>query len=202
MNIQQYLEQLNKRFKTGISREHTYRKDLEDLLISLVADMDVTNEPANVTDCGNPDYVITKKDMPIGYIEAKDIGKDLDSKNYKEQFGRYRKALDNLVITDYIHFQFFKEGELVTQIEIASIENGEIKPIAENFKQFENLIKDFCVYIGQTIRLPKKLAEMMAGKTRLLQNTLENALDKDIKDKQNSGLRSQYETFKNILIHA
>lgn len=201
MTIQQYLEQLNKRYKTGISREHTYRKDLEDLLISLVKDIDVTNEPANVTDCGNPDYVITKKDIPIGYIEAKDIGKDLDSKNYKEQFSRYRKALDNLIITDYLRFQFFKEGELVTQIEIATIENGEIKPIAKNFQQFENLIKDFCTYIGQTIRSPKKLAEMMAGKARLLQNTLENALNKDIEDEQNSGLRSQYETFRNILIH-
>jgi len=201
MTTQQYLEQLNKRYKTGISREHTYRKDLEDLLISLVKDIDVTNEPANVTDCGNPDYVITKKDIPIGYIEVKDIGKDLDSKNYKEQFSRYRKALDNLIITDYLRFQFFKEGELVTQIEIATIENGEIKQIAKNFQQFENLIKDFCTYIGQTIRSPKKLAEMMAGKARLLQNTLENALNKDIDDEQNSGLRSQYETFRNILIH-
>ncbi|MEY8703274.1 DNA methyltransferase, partial [Francisella philomiragia] len=125
----------------------------------------------------------------------------LDSKNYKEQFSRYRKALDNLIITDYLRFQFFKEGELITQIEIATIENGEIKPIVKNFQQFENLIKDFCTYIGQTIRSPKKLAEMMAGKARLLQNTLENALNKDIEDEQNSGLRSQYETFRNILIH-
>ncbi|EDZ90999.1 type ISP restriction/modification enzyme [Francisella tularensis] len=201
MTTQQYLEQLNKRYKTGISREHTYRKDLEDLLISLVKDIDVTNEPANVTDCGNPDYVITKKDIPIGYIEAKDIGKDLDSKNYKEQFSRYRKALDNLIITDYLRFQFFKEGELVTQIEIATIENGEIKPIAKNFQQFENLIKDFCTYIGQTIRSPKKLAEMMAGKARLLQNTLERALEQDIADDDNTELNEQYETFKDILIH-
>lgn len=66
--------------------------------------------------------------------------------------------MDNLIITDYLRFQFFKEGELVTQIEIATIENGEIKPIAKNFQQFENLIKDFCTYIGQTIRSPKKVS--------------------------------------------
>jgi hypothetical protein len=35
-----------------------------------------TNEPANVTDCGNLDYVITKGKIPVGYIEAKDISKD------------------------------------------------------------------------------------------------------------------------------
>ncbi|GMN90027.1 type ISP restriction/modification enzyme [Francisella sciaenopsi] len=201
MTTQQYLEQLNKRYKTGISSEHTYRKDLEDLIVSLVKDVNVTNEPTKITDCGNPDYVITKKDIPIGYIEAKDIGKDLDSKNYKEQFSRYRKALDNLIITDYLRFQFFKEDELVTQIEIATIENGEIKPIVKNFQQFENLIKDFCTYIGQTIRSPKKLAEMMAGKARLLQNTLERALEQDIADDDNTELNEQYETFKDILIH-
>lgn len=71
MTTQQYLEQLNKRYKTGISREHTYRKDLEDLLISLVKDIDVTNEPANVTDCGNPDYVITKKIFQLDILRRK-----------------------------------------------------------------------------------------------------------------------------------
>jgi len=36
-----------------------------------------------VTDCGNPDYVVTKGKNPVGYIEAKDLGKDLNSKQYK-----------------------------------------------------------------------------------------------------------------------
>jgi hypothetical protein len=44
-----------------------------------VPNVEITNEPANVTDCGNPDYVITKGKIPIGFIEAKDVGKDLNS---------------------------------------------------------------------------------------------------------------------------
>ena len=52
--------------------------------------------------------VITKGKIPIGYIEAKDIGKDLKSTKYKEQFTRYKKTLDNIIITDYIWFQFFR----------------------------------------------------------------------------------------------
>ena len=201
MNISQYIEQLNKRYIGGISKEHAYRGDLEALIKSLVTDIEVTNEPANVTACGNPDYVITKKDIPIGYIEAKDVGKYLNSKTYKEQFTRYKKALDNLIITDYIHFQFFKEGELVNEINIAEIENGKITPLPANFAQFENLIKDFCTFVGQTIRSPKKLAQMMAGKARMLQNTLETALAKDIEDSQNTDLKAQFDTFKDILIH-
>jgi hypothetical protein len=32
--------------------------------------------------------VITRKKIPVGYIEAKDIGKDLKAAVYKEQFTR------------------------------------------------------------------------------------------------------------------
>lgn len=101
MNIQEYLTSINKRYQSGIAREHTYRTDLESLIRELVPEVEITNEPANVTNCGNPDYVITRNKIPIGFIEAKDIGKDLNSKSYKEQFDRYQKALDNLIITYY-----------------------------------------------------------------------------------------------------
>ncbi|MER3330083.1 MAG: adenine specific DNA methyltransferase, partial [Candidatus Kapaibacterium sp.] len=79
MTLQQYIDSVAKRYASGISREHSYRADLENLLRAMVTTVEITNEPANVTDCGNPDYVITKGKIPIGYIEAKDIGKDLNS---------------------------------------------------------------------------------------------------------------------------
>ena len=201
MTIKEYVEIVSKRLQSGISREHSYRGDLETLIRELVDGIEITNEPANVTDCGNPDYVITKGKIPVGYIEAKDIGKDLNSKSYKEQFGRYKKALDNLIITDYIWFQFFQNGELVHEIKIGEIENNSVKPIPENFSKFENLIKDFSTHIGQTIKSSKKLAEMMAGKARLLQDILERAITSDEETKENTSLKGQYDTFKQILIH-
>ena len=201
MTIKEYVEIVSKRLQSGISREHSYRGDLETLIRQLVDGIEITNEPANVTDCGNPDYVITKGKIPVGYIEAKDIGKDLNSKSYKEQFGRYKKALDNLIITDYIWFQFFQNGELVHEIKIGEIENNLVKPIPENFSKFENLIKDFSTHIGQTIKSSKKLAEMMAGKARLLQDILERAITSDEETQENTSLKGQYDTFKQILIH-
>lgn len=201
MTTKLYLETISKRYQSGTSREHSYRGDLENLIRNLVPQVDITNEPANVTDCGNPDYVITKGKIPIGYIEAKDIGKDLNSKNYKEQFGRYKKALDNLIITDYVWFQFFTNGELVHEIKIGEIEGDTILPKTENFVQFENLIKDFCTKISQTIRSSKKLAEMMAGKARLLQDILERTITSDEISQENTSLKGQYDTFKEILIH-
>ena len=201
MNLNQYIDTVNRRYKSGISREHSYRGDFENLFRELIKGVEITNEPTNVTDCGNPDYVITKGKIPIGYIEAKDIGKDLNSKSYKEQFSRYKKALDNLIITDYLWFQFFQNGDLVHEIRIAEIDNGTVKPLLENFSKFENLLSDFATFIGQTIKSSKKLAEMMAAKARLLQNILERAVTSDEETHENTSIQSQYSTFKQILIH-
>lgn len=201
MTLQQYIDSVAKRYASGISREHSYRADLENLLRAMVTTVEITNEPANVTDCGNPDYVITKGKIPIGYIEAKDIAKDLNSKSYKEQFGRYRNALDNLIITDYLWFQFFQNGEMVHEIRIGEIVDGKVKPLPENYDKFDNLIQDFCSFVSQTIKSSKKLAELMAAKARLLQNILEQAVDSDEQTQANTSIKAQYETFKDILIH-
>lgn len=201
MDTISYLQGINKRFKSGISREHSYRADLENLIRTLVPNVDVTNEPANVTDCGNPDYVISQNGIPIGYIEAKDIGKDLNSKSYKEQFTRYKNALDNLIITDYIWFQFFQNGELVFETKIGQIENHEIAILGNNFVELENRIKDFCQFQGQTIKSSAKLAQMMASKARLFQNILENATLSDEQTQENTSLQEQYRAFQQVLIH-
>lgn len=201
MNLHQYIETVNKRFQSGIAKEHAYRADLESLIRELAPDVEVTNEPANVTDCGNPDFVITKGKIPIGFIEAKDLGKDLASKSFKDQFDRYRKALDNLIITDYLWFRFYQNRELVAEIHIGQIGIGRIDSLAENFDEFANLIRDFCTYVGQTIKAPKRLAEMMAAKARLLESILEKAVTSDEETQENTSLQQQYKTFKSILIH-
>ncbi|MFK5949175.1 MAG: N-6 DNA methylase [Methylococcales bacterium] len=201
MNLHQYIEIVNKRFKSGISREHAYRADLENLIRELVPNVDITNEPSSVTDCGNPDYVITKGKIPIGFIEAKDVGKDLNHKQYKSQFDRYRKALDNLIITDYVWFQFYQGGELVHEIRIADIQDGNLIPLPDKYIEFTNLIQDFCTFVSQTIKSPKRLAELMAAKARLLENILENAITSDEKTEENTSLKQQYKTFQEILIH-
>ena len=201
MSITNYLEKVNKHFQSGHATEHSYRGDFAELIQLLVPDLHITNEPSNVTDCGNPDYVITKNKIPIGFIEAKDLGKDLNGKQYREQFGRYRKALNNLIITDYVWFQFFGNGDLLHEIRIAEIDGKKVVPIPENFNQFTNLINEFCVFVNQTITSPKILAELMAAKARLLENILENAITSDEQYEQNTALKEQYETFKAILIH-
>jgi len=200
MNIQQYIDNLNKRFQTGISREHAYRGDLQLVLESLLKDVQVINEPARIA-CGAPDYILMKKDIPVGYIEAKDIAVDLNSKSLKEQFDRYKASLTNLIFTDYLDFHFYRDGQFVNSIRIAEIVNGSIVGLSDQYDHFEQLMKDFAQTISQTIKSPTKLAEMMAGKARLLANIIEQAVTSDEETQENSQLKDQYRAFQNVLVH-
>jgi len=207
MSIQEYVSKINTRYISGISTEHSYRGDLQNLLETLVPDVMVTNEPSRVA-CGAPDYIITKKNIPIGYIEAKDIGADLDNKSYKEQFDRYKASLSNLIITDYLTFRLFHDGVLVNTIVLAVIEKGKIVGDAAKYDAFRDFIVDFSVQTGKTITSAEKLAKMMAGKARMLATTIENALLSDEQDNSgviyetaNNTLREQLAAFQLVLIH-
>ncbi len=204
MNIEQYIDNINQRYQLGNATEHTFRGDLQQLIESLVPEIRATNEPKRQS-CGAPDYILTKKDIPVGFIEAKDIGdKDLEGKKKsvnKEQFDRYKASLDNLIFTDYIDFHLYNDGVFITKIAIAEITEKGIVALPQNFARFENLIKDFCTHIGQNIKSPKKLAEMMAGKARLLSDVIGNALTSDETHNEDSTLKEQMIAFKNILIH-
>jgi predicted helicase len=168
--------------------------------MTILHDILVTNEPARVA-CGAPDYMLTRKDVPVGYIEAKDIGVDLHAKILKEQFDRYKSGLSNLIFTDYLDFHFYKDGVFTTSIAIARIENGAIIPIPSNFEAFEGLIKNFAQTISQTIKSPTKLAEMMAGKAKLMADIIEKSLDFDDENDSRSSLKNQMLSFKQMLIH-
>jgi len=73
MTLAQYISNLNVLYQTGRAREHSYRSDLQVLLTGLLPDVLVTNEPSR-SECGAPDFMLSRKEVPVGYIEAKDIG--------------------------------------------------------------------------------------------------------------------------------
>lgn len=204
MTVQQYIDNINSAYKRGNATEHTYRGDLKQLIESIVKDIAATNEPKRQS-CGAPDYILTKKDIPVGFIEAKDVGdKDLEGNKKtgnKEQFDRYKSSLNNLIFTDYLDFHLYRDGQFVTKIAIAEIQDGKIVTLPNNFSSFENLLKDFCTHISQSIKSSKKLAEMMAGKARLLSEVIEKALTSDETNQENSTLKDQMNAFKEILIH-
>ena len=86
MTLTQYIDKINTLYKTGNAREHSYRGDLQNLIMAILPDVLVTNDPARVA-CGAPDSVLTRKAVPVGYIEAKDIGVATSSATFFRQMG-------------------------------------------------------------------------------------------------------------------
>ncbi len=200
--IDKYITQITNEYNTGSATEHSYRGHLKELLESIDENIIAINEPKRVK-AGAPDYLIATKDehIEIGHVEAKDIGKDIHSKTYNEQFTRYKKGLENLIITDYMEFVFYKDSKEYTKIRIASLEDGKIVSHSENFDEFINLIKDFTSYVGQSITSASKLAIMMAAKAKLMSDVMFKALSEDIKHEEFSDIYGQFKTFQDMLIH-
>ncbi len=115
---------------------------------------------------------------------------------------RYKASLDNLILTDYLDFWLYRNGQFVTSLAIAEIKNGKLTALPQQYDAFTNLIQDFCTHVvGQTITSAQKLAQMMAGKARMMRTVIEQALTSDEEHAQNSSLKDQMSAFKKILIH-
>ena len=204
MVLSEYISTINQKFRAGNATEHTYRGALEQLMQSLLPKLLVTNEPKREK-CGAPDYIATRKGgMPVFYIEAKDIGdNDLDGRNkngHKEQFDRYRQALDYIIFTDYLDFHLYEYGEFVDSVRIAEVRGDKIVAIDENEDRFLSLIQHFGDTGIQRIASASKLAKLMAGKARLLENIIEKAMNDESQSYENDNLRGQYQAFKDVLI--
>jgi predicted helicase len=195
--IARYLSEVDKLYRAGNATEHSYRPALKSLLENITTGLTITNEPKHIA-CGAPDYIVTKDGTPLGYIEAKDIPVGVDNKQNKEQFDRYRQSLGNLIITNYLEFRLFGDGELVVSVSLARESNGSISPDKKQFPVFLELIGQFTKYSGKTISNSEPLAKMIADKAKLLAAIIKNAL----KEKsEHDTLSGQYEGFKEILIH-
>jgi predicted helicase len=204
-SLKLYIDELNKQYKTGLAREHSYRPALKDLLQSLLPKMVVTNEPAHF-ECGAPDYIIQreKDHLPVFFVEAKDVNdNDLDGRNknsHKEQFDRYKQALDFIIFTDYLDFHLYEQGEFVDSVRIAEVKGDKIVGIAEAEDKFLSMIQHLGASAIQRVTSASRLAKLMAGKARLLANIIEQAMNDDTDSYANDNLRGQYQAFKDVLI--
>ncbi|WP_059369378.1 type ISP restriction/modification enzyme [Treponema endosymbiont of Eucomonympha sp.] len=196
--INQYLADIDTKYRQGNAKEHSYRPALQNLFEAITTGLSITNEPARI-DCGAPDYIVTRAGVPVGYIEAKDIPAGIHDKAHKAQFDRYKNALGNLIITDYINFELFIGGELRMSAAIGQMSEKGIAAHKGQFADFAALIDCFISYEGKTITDSEQLAKMMAQKARLLSVTIKDALHASNADEDS--LSEQLQGFQKILIH-
>ena len=198
-HIAEYIKRINQLYQTHQARELSYRADLKRLVENcLGTGYLVINEPERIA-CGAPDMAIKKKDIQIAYIETKDIEDgDLDGrKKNKEQFDRYKASLDTIIFTDYLDFRLYEHGEWKQSVRLAEIQGDKIR--LSDPERFIALMEHLKTVSPQKITSASKLAQIMAGKARLLRDIIELALIQD-GDKP-SELHSYMDAFQKVLIH-
>ena len=132
---------------------------------------------------------------PIGYIEAEKFGIDLDALtgHAREQNARFIKNLDNFILTNFVEFRLYTEGELRASASL-SIENGRAR-LPEETHALETLLNRFFGAGALNITTPEVLAMHLARRTRELQIQIATA----VADEENTLFR-MFETFQEHLL--
>ena len=176
--LREYRNALSDSLCTGVATEHTHRPALKALIESLGrGTVFAVNEPSQVA-CGAPDFIIQRDGVPLGHVECKDIGVDLDAAAESEQIERYRNGLPNLILTDYLEFRWYVEGKLRGSTRLGRLnERGEVALDAEGGKQAAVMIASFFEVYLPTITNAGDLVRRMAAKASLLRSAISQALD-------------------------
>lgn len=204
-NITTYIEELNKVYQTQQATEATYRGILQNLIKTLLPKVTIIHEPKRSA-YGVPDYKILKNGIAISFIETKNLNdKDLKGekeKLHKEQFDRYKSALNTIVFTDYLTFHLYENGELTSSANIANIVNQTI--IATEDEKEEAVFLKIVQTLGnaspQKITQAGKLAEIMAAKAKLIATIIGNAMSENKTD-EDKNLHDKLSAFQKILVH-
>jgi len=212
-----YLFNISKTYQKGDAREESYYKHLADFITafsesqrnkkidsvsrnqSRLCGIDVTILPKK-TEAGNPDFRIWDgKQKIIGYIEAKDLGVDLDRIEDTEQLKRYLSTFPNVILTNYTEFRLYRNGEKIEQISIARpfvIKKLSTVPPLENEDKLFELLERFLDFSLPKTYTAKTLAIELAKRTKFLKDEI---VSEELKIGTKS-IQGFYEAFKEILI--
>lgn len=192
-----YLLAVEQNLKAGNATEHTHRPALKALLEALSPGITATNEPKHIA-CGAPDFIVARSGLTIGYIEAKDVGKSLPDTERSEQLRRYRRSLSNLILTDYLEFRWYVDGEFRQAVQAArSLPGGKLKAEKDGAKALPELLQAFLDREPNPINTPQELAERMARITHMVRDIIVEAYRRDEASSLLAGWR---DAFARVLI--
>lgn len=197
-----YLTEINKAYLRGDATEHTHRPALKALIEGLAKKITATNEPKR-TACGAPDYAVSRKtngvEQNIGYIEAKGIGVNLTEAAKADQIKkRYLPSLNNFILTDYIEFRWYVNGEKRLTTRLAEESADKFKATDESKEKVCQLLQSFLSQKPEKIKVAKELAAKMAHKTRLMRDVIKKTFQQE---EELGTLHGQFEAFKEVLLH-
>ena len=166
-----YLKSIQNNLQKGSERSHY--PALKNLLDDSDKGIDaVIEEKGNKA--GIPDFTVRRRELLVGYVEAKDVGLDLDQIEKSEQLQRYIEAFPNLVLTNYLEFRWYVNGKR-RQKEILA-DRSENKLQARATEKMAALLDQFLNYTGEIISSPEDLARQMARLTKAIRLATTTAL--------------------------
>lgn len=174
-----YRAAVERELRTGQAKEHAYRPALKTLLETLGTSLSIPviaiNDPKHIV-CGAPDFNVARETphgpLTLGYVEAKDVGVALDQVERGEQMGRYRLALDNLILTDYLEFRWYVDGAPRATARLATVGSKGLVPWADGPEQVEALLRSFLERTAPQISSPQDLAERLARMTHMIRDLI------------------------------
>ncbi|MEG5045301.1 type ISP restriction/modification enzyme [Microcoleus sp. B4-C1] len=172
MRFDTYIQSIQSNLQRGSERTHypSIKNLLDNPAASLVAIIEEKGNKAGV-----PDFTVRRRDLLVGYVEAKDVGLDLNPVEKTEQLQRYRESLNgNLILTNYLEFRWYVEGKVRLTAVLAERTGNEIT-LCNSDKTLE-LIEGFLNYAGAAINSPEDLAKQMARLTKSILLATESAL--------------------------
>jgi len=192
-----YIHTIEGELALGNATEHTHRSALKALLESLGGGVVATNEPRRI-ECGAPDFVLTRGSIPIGYVEAKDVGKSLDEAEHSEQLQRYRDSLTNLVLTDYLEFRWYVDGERRLSARLGTpTKDGKVRRDKAGREAVTWLFDDFFSHRAEPVGTPRELAQRMARLAHMIRDLIIAAFEKE---PEGGSLHAQFMAFRDNLI--
>jgi len=197
-NVNSYIDEVSDKYKTGRAGEHAYRPTFEKLVKAINKNIAVINDPKR-TEYGAPDFIFVTGDLIAGYAETKDINTDLDKIEKTEQIKRYL-GYSNLILTNYLEFRFFRNGERYgNPIVIGKIVNGIVHMQKEYASFFESTIADFLTAKPEAIKSGVRLAKIMGGKARRIRDNVDKFLSNE--SEKNAEIMRVYGAIKKLLVH-
>ena len=175
--VTSYLSKIKKKLEQKDATEHTHRSALESFLEAAGRGIVATNEAKRIA-CGSPDFQITRNGVPLGYVETKDIGTNLDEiergkGSHAEQFKRYNSALPNWILTDYLQFRWFVKGEKrLTAIIAEQTGKFTIKAVPDAEPKILELLTAFYENPALTVDTAKELAKLLAAKSHIIRTLI------------------------------
>lgn len=185
LNCKPYLQTLAEIARRGDAREESFYPALSALLTAAAqaagrTDTHVTTLP-RPTDAGNPDFRIWNGvDRIIGYIEAKKPTEEhLDLIEGSEQLCRYRATFPNLILTNFLEFRLYRDGQRVESALLGRpvvLNQLRMVPPAENAGALAGLLDRFLDFSLPRTFSAESLAVELAGRTRFLRDIVARQL--------------------------